>query len=90
MNALQFHYDASHSIRNPDVVTVISRRCEFCRGYFARKEQVWQHVCPAKARLRERIKMTFGEWHPIVHGPAMPPPPKVGGLPRVGTEFWFG
>lgn len=73
-NQLQFHYDAEHSVRDPEVVTVISRQCLFCKEFFARKQQVWQHVCPAKARLRERIKMDIGEWHTTIHGPPLPPP----------------
>ena len=88
-NQLQFHYDAVHSIRDPDIVTVLSKRCELCRKCFARNDQLDKHkgwkrnwsiepvaeLCEAKAFIKERRDMVGTEgWLPFTRGPPRPPP----------------
>ena len=73
-NQLKFHYDAEHSVRNPDVATSLVKRCPDCKQFFARKEQLKQHVCPVKQRDAERLNMQLGGWLPVRHGPPLPPP----------------
>ncbi len=73
-NALQFHYEAEHSVRDPEVVAVISRQCKHCKKCFARKEQVWRHVCEANKTERRREETTIGGWFPVVYGPPETPP----------------
>ena len=73
-SALQFHYEAEHSVRDPEVVAVISRQCKHCKKCFARKEQVWRHVCEAKMAERRRKETTIGGWFPVVYGPPEAPP----------------
>jgi ribonuclease HI len=73
-NALQYHYDAEHSIRDPDVVTVIVKKCNECKGCFARADQLKTHLCPAVHRRKVRESLQTGGWFPVYEGPALPPP----------------
>ena len=88
-NQLQFHYDSDHSVRSPDIVTTLSKRCGMCGCVFARKHQLYKHVgwklnwaqepkaelCRARAENRERQTATRGSgWYPVVLGPPRPPP----------------
>ena len=87
-NQLQYHYDAEHSVRDPDIVTVLSKQCEFCRTVFARKDQLYKHIgwtlnwkkeptaepCEAKAAGIGDYRLKESKWEPVQNGPALPPP----------------
>ena len=42
-NQLQYHYQAEHAVRNPDVITTITHRCNQCQMIFACKDQLYKH-----------------------------------------------
>ena len=42
-NQLQYHYQAEHGVRNPDVITTITHKCNLCQMIFARKDQLYKH-----------------------------------------------
>ena len=50
-NQLAFHYEAEHSICDPNITTVQSFRCPFCFHTYRRAGQLKSHVCPAQQRL---------------------------------------
>ena len=67
---LQYHYDAEHSVRDPDIVTTKSFQCQDCKVFFARQDIRKNHVCPARQARRERESLEIGGWLPVLHGPA--------------------
>ena len=73
-NQLQYHYDEEHSVRDPEVATVIVKRCEHCKGCFARTEQLKTHICPAIHSKNVRESLQTGGWFPVYQGPALEPP----------------
>ena len=71
---LQYHYDEVHSVKEPSLVTTLAFRCNWCKTFFARKESLKAHVCPAKAKEKPRIATPKGGWLPVRHGPDLPSP----------------
>ena len=50
-NQLTFHYEASHAVTDPDLVTVPIFSCSDCSQHFRRRTQLDSHTCPAKQIL---------------------------------------
>jgi len=87
-NQLQFHYDAEHAVRDPDLVTMLSRQCELCRMVFARQHQLYKHrgwklnwatepnaePCEAREVAETRGVGTKAKWYPVRQGPELPAP----------------
>eukprot|EP00974_Lingulodinium_polyedra_P091004 8824472-Lingulodinium_polyedra.AAC.1 len=73
-NALAHHYDVTHGVRDPDVVTLISQQCPECKVHFANRDVVRAHQCVARRPMGWRPEPQVFEWGPVVHGPPLPPP----------------
>ena len=71
---LYFHYRESHSVRDPDVVTVTSTKCEQCKQFFATKNALIRHVCPARKYRREMALRETGNFISTTIGPQPSPP----------------
>ena len=73
-NSLQFHYEAQHSVRDPEIVTKFTYTCDTCKKYIATAHELKIHECPAKVKLKERQRTTVGNWLPVRQQPERPPP----------------
>ena len=74
-NMLQYHYDKVHSIRDPELVTTLSKQCTQCKAFFARWEDWKGHTCPARQlRVERPMRQYGGEVVPVVQGPQLAPP----------------
>ena len=84
-NSLAHHYDTTHGIRDPDVVTLTSQRCERCMVYFPSRDQVRTHACVAKREAETGGALARKDWGPATAGPRRPPP---GGVVGVNGRVW--
>ena len=73
-NRLRFHYDEAHSVRDPNLVTSVSYKCDRCKTFFPKFEMCRDHMCPLVVRERSRTEVSIGGWLPVRHGPDLPPP----------------
>ena len=88
-NQLQYHCDEEHSVRDPDIVTVLSHQHELRKKNYARRHQLYKHKgwklnwrvepnaepCGAKAAaIDRRDDIGTGGWLETLEGPELSPP----------------
>ena len=81
-NQLHFHHSQFHAVSDPDIVTTLSLQCSQCKGFFARRQDWKQHICPAKQISTGRQIREYGAWVPGRHGPMISSP----GLWHIATD----
>ena len=74
-NSLAHHYDTTHGVRDPEVATLTSQRCDRCMVYFPSRDQVRAHACAAKREAESGGVLARKDWGPVTAGPRLPPPP---------------
>eukprot|EP00969_Alexandrium_andersonii_P349208 15430533-Alexandrium_andersonii.AAC.1 len=63
-NSLAHHFDTTHGVRNPEVVTLTAQRCDQCMVFFPNRDQLRAQECAAKREREAGGPLARTQWGP--------------------------